>query len=367
MKLTKTAIQTAKPRAKDSWLWCSELPGFGVRIQTSGRKTYVLRYRIHRKSRALTIAACSVMAPDDARRIARKHLADLADGRDPGRTPEDGMTMQSLYELYLKDHVGVYLKTSTRRRITGWWKHLKPVFGHIPVKDVRRPQIVAFHAAMRDRPVTANKCVSVLSKLFNLANEWEWMTDGSNPARRIRRFKEVERCRILSRGEMARLFAALPDADPAFARLVRLLLLTGCRVSEIAHSRASQVDSRRRVLVLKDSKSGPRSVPLSEAAMLVIAGVNTEWLIPNRTGSGPWHQPQDYWRSFRAKVGLHDVRLHDLRHTFASYAHLEGGLSQRELADLLGHKDLKTTQRYINSVDGQVVANMDKMANVMGL
>ena len=100
---------------------------------------------------------------------------------------------------------------------------------------------------------------------------------------------------------------------------------------------------------------------------MLVQGVNTEWLIPNRTGSGPWHQPQDYWRRFRTTVGLQDVRLHDLRHTFGSYAHLDGGLSQREIADILGHKSLKITERYINSVDGQVVANMDKMANVLGI
>lgn len=367
MKLTKTAIEQAKATDKELWLWCPELPGFGVRVQLSGRKSYILRYRIHGKSRKLTIANCKAMAPDEARRIARKHLASLADGKDPGRTPEDTMTMQSLYERYWQDHVLVYTKPSSHRRIAGWWAHCKPVFGHLLVKDVKRAQVVAFHASLRAKPVTANKAVAVLSKLFNLANEWEWLADGSNPARRIKRYREQERCRILSRDELARLLEALHDADPTFARLIRLLLLTGCRVSEIAHSRTEWVDLRRRLLVLPDSKSGPRKVPLSDAAMLLVATVQTKWLIPNANDTGPWRQPQDYWRRLRKRIGLADVRLHDLRHTFGSYAHLDGGLSQREVADILGHKSLKMTERYINSVSGQVVANMDKMAQVLGV
>lgn len=367
MKLTKTAIANTLPGETDLWLMCSELPGFGVRVKPSGHKSYVLRYNVKGKQRKMTLANCASMAPEDARRIARNKLGMLADGKDPGKTPEDSMTLAALYARYWSDYVLTYNKANSHRRIAGWWSKVKPLLGHYPVRDIKRADIISLHASLRDTPTTANRCVALLSKMLNLAIEWEWLPDGYNAARRVKKYKEVEHCRILSKTEIARLMEALKDADPTFARLIRLLLLTGCRVSEIAHARKEWVDTRRRLLCLPDSKSGPRRIPLSDAALLVIAGINTEWLIPNRSGTGPWKQPQDYWSKFRKRIGLHDVRLHDLRHTFGSYAHLEGGLSQREVADILGHKSLKVTERYINSVDGQVVANMDKMAVVLGV
>lgn len=368
MKLTKAAIAAAKSD-KDTILWDAALTGFGLRVQPSGSKTFIIQYRLpSRKQRKLSIGSAIILDLDEARRIARAKLAAIAEGHDPAIGDKQAMTMDNLYARYRADYSKAYNKASTQARVHHWWLHIQPVFGHRLVWEIKRAEVVAFHSRLASQPATANKCVTLLSKLFNLANEWEWLTDGSNPARKIKKYRETHRTRILSQDEISRVLKAC-DEDwvyPPFATLLRLLLLTGCRVSEIAASKTEWIDWQSKVLRLPDSKSGPRAIPLSSVALELLKEVRTEWIIPSPDLSRPLVKTAGYWGRFRKRVGLEDVRLHDLRHTVGSYAHA-AGMSQREIADLLGHKQLATSARYMNSIHGQTQKNVEALPNILGL
>jgi integrase len=371
MKLTRTYVDGLKPTTSDYSKWCSELPGFGVRCQPSGRKTYVLRYRLKNgKQRKATIADCRVMPPDDARKIARKMLADLSEGKDPGRTTSSEPTMQHLWERYHLEHITPNKKASTADKDVRIWNlHLKNDFGSKLVKEVRRADVISLHARMFKHKTNANRCVALLSNMFTKANEWEYLTDGSNPARRIKKFPERKRDRILSKDEIQRVKDGLDDVTVAFSfrRLVRLLLLTGCRVSEIALAETKWIDRTRGLLVLPDSKTGQRRIALSEQALAELEGVDGRWIIPSvNDPREPMRSAQHHWAVFRERVGLTDVRLHDLRHTVGSYAH-QAGMNQREIAELLGHRQLATTERYIHGVGSTGSRNVEKVSEIMGL
>jgi integrase len=365
MKLTKTAIESITANGKDQYIWDSELPGFGVRCNTSGRKTYILRYRNNEGQHGKrTIARVCDMAPDQARALARKFISRVREGEDlQGR--RGTLTVAQLWDMYLLRHAKPYKKPSSIERDQGLWlDYICPKIGSKPIRSVTRADVVALHVAMCNVPTSANRAVALLSKMFNLASEWEVLEAGYNPARRIKKYPERTRERILTEAEISRIIPHLKDEHPHFARLVRLLMLTGCRFSEIGKARSEWVDLERGLLVLPDSKTGQRSVRLPNAALELLQDVHKrEFLCP-----GIWvHKGAAYaahaWRRVCRKAGVRGANFHTIRHTVGSFAH-KAGMSQREIADLLGHRQLSTTARYIHSVKP---ADVDRVNKAMGL
>ena len=203
---------------------------------------------------------------------------------------------------------------------------------------------------MRHKPYQANRTLAVLSKMFSLAEVWGWRADGSNPCRHVKRYKERARERFLSPEETDRLGAVLKEAEkemPSAVAAFRLLLLTGCRLSEIQTLRWEHV--KPDCIELPDSKTGGRVVPLGPEARDVLAALprddDNPWVIAGRLQGSHLTDLQHPWRRIRKRAGLEDVRIHDLRHSYASRA-LALGESLTMIGKLLGHTQAQTTARY---------------------
>lgn len=357
-KITKAIVDALQP---GHCAWDSTVPGFGCRAQDSGRKTYIARYRTRTgRQRKLTIGRCCDISPDQARDMARQAFAAVAAGQDPaGQRQADraAPAMPDLADRYMREHAP-YKKRSSVVHDTRNWQRILRSMRALRVADVAPGDCIALHASLAATPATANHCRALLSKAFNLAIQWGWRD--TNPVRGTPRFRIAPRETILSPAQLAAMDAALQPGP--FANLIRLLALTGCRLNEIAASRRDWVDVERRVLVLPDSKVGPRVVPLPAAAMRIIEAMPPhQWLIPGRQPHRHLGHPWEAWKKLKAAAGLPPrLRIHDLRHTAGSMGHA-AGLSQRQIADQLGHRDLATTARYLHGV-GSAAAAAEVMA-----
>lgn len=381
-KLTKTAVDNMPlPASGDAWLWDTELQGFGVRCHASGRKTYLIRYRAkaNNKQRKLTLARCSDMPPDKARELARKEFARIAAGEDPvgdRRAQEEAPTVAEMEVRYMKDHARPFKKAkSVALDEKNWRLHILPAMGTRKVNEVTRSQVLTFVGNMSETPATANQCLALLSKAFNLAEDWDWRPRNSNPCSRIKKYKLQERETILSPKDIGRLNETLTTLlvenaiSQPMANLVRLLMLTGCRLREIMHARREWVDHERSLLILPDSKTGQRRIPLSPACMAIISTMQEgqEWLIPGRCKDAPMETPYKAWALIKQRAGLPaEMRIHDLRHTVGSLGHM-AGLSQKQIATMLGHAQLSTTERYLHGMTGDAAVVADKIGSMITL
>ena len=377
-KLTKTIIDnTPFDPDRDIWIWDTELPGFGLRIQSSGRKTYVARYRTaDHTQRKQTIARCSDMPPDRARDQARKVFALAAEGKDPmeqKRAKVDTITLEDLRDRYMKEHATPFKKAHSVDNDKGnWRRHLIPYFKGRKVASITRSDVLALVGSLAERPATANQVLALLSKAMSLADEWGMRPGLANPCARVKKFRINERELILSPDQIIALNTTLTDLvesdeiPRAMANLVRLLMITGCRLNEIMSARREWVDVERRLLLLPDSKVGQRRIPLSQAAMDIIATVHEgKWLIPGRVHGQHLQTPYKLWKLIKQRAGLPmELRHHDLRHTAGSLGHM-AGLTQKQIATMLGHKQLSTTERYLHGFVGDNAKSADTISSVI--
>lgn len=282
-------------------------------------------------------------------------------------------TVAELATRYMAEHAPRKKPRSIRQDELTWRLHILPTLGSVPVRDVSRAHIMTLHAELGKSVshVTANRARALISKALTLAEVWELRPDGSNPCRHVPKFHEDGRERMLSPDELQRLGAVLDQARNwrawQIVPLVRLLLLTGCRLREIMEARLEWVDFSRSALLLPDSKTGARFKPLSEPALEIIRQIprgDSPWIIPGRIPGQCFVEPYGAWRRVCALANLPGVHLHDLRHTAGSVAHA-AGLSQREVADFLGHKQLATTEKYIHSDRSRKHDNENTVANEM--
>ena len=259
--------------------------------------------------------------------------------------------MADLGRRFLEEYVPVHCKPSTREEYRRSVRlFVDPVIGELRVPEVQRKDIAALHHGLRDKPYQANRTLGVLSKMFNLAEVWGWRPDGSNPCRHVKRYKEHKRERFLSPEETERLGQVLREAEeemPSAVAAFRLLLLTGCRMSEIRDLRWDYVNDD--CIELPDAKTGGRVVPLGPEARAVLSAISRDednpWVISGRLPGSHLTDLQRPWRRIRKQAGLEGVRIHDLRHSFASRA-LALGESLTMIGKLLGHTQVQTTARY---------------------
>jgi integrase len=273
-------------------------------------------------------------------------------------------TVQALRDRYMREHAHPNKKpVSVENDERNWRLYILPKLGHRRVADLSRDDIEGFRPQLADRPATFNAVRRLLSCALNLAEVWGWRPEGSNPCRHVKRLKVVSRDRHLSQGELGRLADALAAAErtafinPRAVTAIRLLLLTGCRCGEIRKLRWEDVDFDGKCLRLPDSKTGAKVVYLNSPALEVLAGIERDAENPHVLPGGKPGQPiadlKTPWLKLRRSIGLEDVRLHDLRHTFASFG-VGMGLSLQMVGKLLGHSHITTTQIYAHLDDDPV-------------
>ncbi len=347
---------------RDTTFWDRDLPGFGVRVHPSGRKVYVVQARASGEAATrVTIGVHGVLTPEEARRRAALFIARVKAGEDPVPEPAavrlaEGPTVAELAERYLEEHVAVRCKPRTAegcRQVIR--KHILPAFGARPAVAVTHRDVAELHHGLSAFPTTANRTVAMLSRIWNAAEDRGLVPEGSNPCRLVERNRERRRERFLTDAEFRRLGRVLDEAEACggisvhAVAAIRLLLLTGCRKGEILNLRWDEADPEAGELRLSDSKTGPKTVVLSPEAVSVLSGIprveGSPHVIPGKVPGRPMHDLTRPWGAVRALAGLEDVRIHDLRHSYASRA-LALGESLPMIGRLLGHANVETTARY---------------------
>lgn len=374
-----------RERMSKQWIVDRKLPGLGLMVLPSGVRTWYLRYREPSgKQQTHKIGRAEVVSVTAAREEAHKILASVARGEAPSSARQKLRRSPSVALLLERIKVEHWRKLRPGSVVNNeliWRRHLLPEFGGMKVHDVQQRHVAAwFHRASIERPVLANRCLEVLSKAMNLAELWELRPQGSNPCARIQANTERKRKRYLSRDELQRLLAALDTfgttgARWRFAQLIRLLLLTGCRVREVMHARWDWINDDATVLVIPadNHKTGgdgsERKVHLPPAASLILRELrrrsNTPWVIAG-AGDGPLISYLRQWSELLANAGIADLRVHDLRHSFASLG-VSAGLSLPQIGGLLGHASPQTTQRYAHLIDQAAAEMAAKVAALVSL
>lgn len=361
-KITKRTIDALKPGRSDVFLWDTAIKGFGLKVTPAGNKVYILQYRKGGRgvpTKRVTIGRHDVLKAEEARREARRLSGAIASGADPAayKAAERGApTVAALAAAFLSQHV----MTKTKPRTAAEYNRLLekiilPALGGRRARDVTRADVVKLHHARRSAPYDANRAVAVLSKMFNLAEKWGERPDGSNPCRHVEKYRERKRERFLSEVELARLGEVLAAAErdgsesPYVVAAIRLLVFTGARLSEILALEWSHVDFERACLRLPESKTGAKVVYLNPPALELLASLprleGNPHVIPGERLGEHWVNLEKPWRRIRVRAGLDNVRLHDLRHSFASFG-AGAGLGLPVIGALLGHTQAATTQRY---------------------
>ena len=378
--LSKRTVDALSVANKETVFWDHSLPGFGVRVYPSGRKVYVVQSRGPSGSRRVTVGVHGKLSPDQARKQATAIIARVKAGEEPlpppALEPESEPTVADLAVRYMREHVAMHCKASSagHYRIS-LDKYILPALGAIPVRAVGREDVAALHLKLRDTPYAANRVLLVLTKMFSLAETWGLRAYGTSPCRLVRRYHEHRRERFLTNEEFRRLGQVLDEAESGggmgvrAARAIRLLMLTGCRRNEILTLRWGHVDLKAGELRLRDTKTGARMVPLSPTAARVLEGgpriPGNPWVFPGVKTGAHLSELTHWWKQIRARAGLPNLRLHDLRHSFASRA-LALGESLPMIGKLLGHSQLQTTARYAHLARDAVHTAASDVADSIG-
>jgi integrase len=371
-KITKREVDALRPGANgaEAVLWDSEMKGFGVRVQRGGTKSYILHYRAGRGRgaplRKLTIGKHgSPWTAETARDEATRLRGLIVGGADPATDRIARQTAPTIAELarrFLVEHIETKRKASSARAYRKLLENIiLPALGNRKAADVTRPEVIRLHHANRATPYQANRILALLSSMFNLAERWGLRPDGSNPCRHIEKFREHKRERMLSPNELARLGDVLVDApaSPYAVAAVKLLVFTGARLGEVLGLKWEWIDFERGEARLPDSKTGAKTLQLPPPALAVLADLprlegNPHVIVGQKDGAALVNLEKP-WRAIREAAGLDAVRLHDLRHAFASVA-ASSGMGLPIIGKMLGHTQAATTARYAHLADDPVKA-----------
>jgi integrase len=387
-RITKRVVDGLKGQESEYFCWDPELVGFGVRVQPSGAKSYIVKYRVGTgrtaPTRRITIGAVGKLTPDQARTVARKMLGAVAHGSDPAAeraAEKHAMTLRELAELFLTQHVDAKRKASTATLYKDILNRLiLAELGNRKAENITTSEFASLHLKLQEHPYQANRMLAIVGSLYSFAEKQKILPLGTSPVRGIEKYRERGRERFLSVPELTRLGDAIREGEtvgipyevdatkpkakharkpenrrtiigPHAAAALRLLIFTGARLREILGLRWEWVDLERGLLLLPDSKTGKKSIVLNAPAMKVLAELSRlgAYVIAGQSAGTDEETPRPDlnrpWRAVAKRAGLVGVRLHDLRHTHASFG-AGAGLGLPIIGKLLGHAQATTTARY---------------------
>jgi len=358
MELNNSTIKSVKPGIT---LHDSRFRGLQLRA-FKGRTSFYLYYRTRDgKERRPKLGDYPTIKLAQARDNAREMLALVAQGKDPMgdlKTTRVAPNMKELCEKYLAEYAP--RKKSAITDQININTHILPFLGKMRVKDIDIPDIEALHKSMSDYPTSANRVRSLCSKIFNLAEKWKYRERYTNPCFQVTRYPEKKRRRYMTPKEAEKISKGLTkykDTNPEAVAFIYLLIFTGARKGEIANARWEWLDGNK--LNLPDSKTGAKTIHLPQQAIDIINSLPRykETIVGIK-------DPTRLWRKIRSEAGCTDLRLNDLRHSFAS-AGITAGLTLPQIGELLGHSDSRTTSRYAHLVDDMAATAANETANIL--
>ncbi len=381
-KLTKIIVDALKQGERDFLVWDTDLKGFGLKVTPAGSKIYIAQYRTGGRSsptRRFTVGKHGTLSTEQARKKAQNILGQVAIGVDPQTQKMDERTsikMVELCDIYLKDGCATKKPSTIATDKGRIERHIKPLLGNRIVKDLTPNDIRRFmeqvakgktavdvktgangRARVTGGKGTAARTVGLLGGILSFAVSENIRTD--NPARGVKRYPDIKKERFLTSKEFTRLGDVLSEAEEAGTNVysiaaIRFLLLSGCRKGEALSLRWSEVDFDFSCLRLEDSKTGQKTIPLGVAALNVVEAVprleGNKYVFAGQLEGEHLVGLPKIWNRLKVEAGLDDVRLHDLRHSFATTG-ASTGLSLPIVGKLLGHSDPKTTARYAHIAD----------------
>ncbi len=357
-------------QAQEYTIWDTELVGFGLRVRPSGSGFWVVRMRHRGKQRRVTLGRTEDVDAVQARLHARRLLAEVALDGLPKRSAVKAAPLLSDYVDFYWGDIARYWKPSTAKRSAAAWRRdLAPVFGGIAISDVTKADVTRWRDdCAGPSEAIFNRAVPVLASLFKYAEALQLRPKGSNPCRGMPRYKRAAKDRYLSPLEYRRLGEALRAAEarsPAQVAVVWLLLYTGARISEIRDLQWEWV--RPPHLALPDSKSGPKTIWLNSQALRVLADIprrdGSPYVFPDKSGTAPISMTF-WWATFRRTCSMPDLRIHDLRHSFASTAIMDN-VPLATIGKLLGHMLPETTARYAHLSDDVIADAAQRISGAL--
>lgn len=352
--------------------------GFILEVRASGGKTYALRYKdSHNRQIQQKIGDAKSISFDKAKNAAKMLRSRVVLGEDPATEKRNKRVIPTLAEFFYERALPFAkgFKRSWRSDDSIFRNHLQPRFGHCHLDEIEHQDVYEFHHAMLVdgyAKATCNRALVLLKLLYNLGRRWKIPGAESSPCTDVPHFEANNaRERYLTVEETQRLHAELErSGNPQLKNIVGLLLLLGCRKRELLDSRWEQFDLERRSWRIPLSKSGKaRHVPLSNAALSVLAQLprwdRCPYVVPNPKSLKPYSSVFRTWNTARKNAGLPEVRMHDLRHSMASNL-VNSGRSILEVSKILGHSQLRTSERYSHLSQDTLLAAVNAAANATG-
>jgi integrase len=396
-KIGLRLISGLRAGASEFTIWDAQLAGFGVRVRPTGAMSFVVLYRAGTgrcaPQRRFTIGAVGKLAPEAARMRAKAILGEVARGHDPAAEKTDEretLTVAALADRFMTEHVAPKLKPTSAALYEIIVRTIvKPNLGSVKADKLDRAAVAKLHAKLRSTPTHANRVLTIIASMYSFGGRAGIVPEDFIPTRKIIRYREARRERFLTSDELERVGAALREAetvgipweeidesapnarhlvkpenrrtklDPFSAAALRLLMLTGARRNEILHLRWEHVDLERGALFLPDSKTGPKAITLNAPAMEVLANLprlGVYVIASSSVGTADEQPRRDLkraWALICGRAEIEGVRLHDLRHSYASVG-AAGGLGLPIIGKLLGHAKPATTARYAHLADDPV-------------
>lgn len=367
-KLTQAIIDEALPPEKEIYLWDNQIRGLGCRIRPSGLKVYYYRYTspVDKIRKKIKVGDAKILNLDDARNIARKYAIETYDHQDPMlniKKQNDEQKKSILYKdfwiKFEKEYIEKKHEESTMRRNKINIKRILNFFGHIPLDEIKGKHVIDFRNTI-DSNANLNICLSYLKNSFKHAELCELRPTGSNPCLNIKGYGVNKRERYLSRDELSKLVDCLKEkikikggrsVYPYYALL--MLIYTGQRREEILQLKWENIDYKQKILTIikhkTDKKIGKKVIPINEEVLAILKKIpkkeGNPYIFCGENLNSFTKQINDVWLLIRIKLNIEDVRIHDLRHSFASFA-INNGIDLYTISKLLGHSNINTTQRY---------------------